>query len=198
MPHGPEEHLEHAEHTQHASHDPFDRRVAMTMAIVAAVLACVSMLSHREHTETLRLQNEANTHHTKANDQWNYSQAKKDRGVIYDVSGKMVGALGNNSTDSKDAHILAGDWVKMGEEYQKQAKEIQDKAREEEDKAKKLEEESHRAHHRADRYDLGELGVELALVLCSLAVLTKRAPFWYSGISFGILGACVAITGLFL
>jgi hypothetical protein len=45
---------------------------------------------------------------------------------------------------------------------------------------------------------LGELGVELALVLCSLAVLTKRAPFWYSGIGFGILGSCVAITGLFL
>jgi hypothetical protein len=110
----------------------------------------------------------------------------------------MVGALGNNSTDSKDAHILAGDWVKMGEDYQKQAKEIQEKAREEEDEAKKLEEESHRAHHRADRYDLGELGVELALVLCSLAVLTKRAPFWYSGIGFGILGSCVAITGLFL
>jgi hypothetical protein len=198
MPHGPEEHLEHAEHAQHAAHDPFDRRVAMTMAIVAAVLACVTMLSHREHTETLRLQNDANAHQTKANDQWNYSQAKKDRSVIYQVSGKMVGTLSNSASDSKDGQDLAGNWGKMAEDYRKQSEEIQEKARQEEHQAETLQEESHRAHHRADRYDLGELGVELALVLCSLAVLTKRPAFWYGGIGFGVLGACVATTGLFL
>jgi hypothetical protein len=198
MSHGPEEHLEHAEHAQHDAHDPFFRRVAMTMAIVAAVLACVTMLSHREHTATLRLQNEANAHQTKANDQWNYSQAKKDRGVLYQVAGKMVNALASSPSDSKDSQDLAGNWGKMAEDYRKQAEEIQEKAREEEKIAEELHEESHRAHRRADRYDLGELGVELALVLCSLAVLTKRPPFWYSGIGFGILGVVVAITGLFL
>src|SRR5256885_8525131 len=76
MSHGTEEHLEHAEHAQHPVQDPFYRQVAMTMAIVAAALACVTMLSHREHTETLRLQNEATIHHTQASDQWAYYQAK--------------------------------------------------------------------------------------------------------------------------
>ena len=38
--------------------------------------------------------------------------------------------------------------------------------------------------------------VEFALVLCSVAVLTKRKEFWYAGIGFGLLGVVVALTGL--
>ena len=38
--------------------------------------------------------------------------------------------------------------------------------------------------------------IELALVLCSVAVLTKRAPFWYSGIAIGLIGAAVGLSGL--
>src|SRR5947209_15239698 len=79
MGHGTDKHLEHAEHAQHAAHDPFDRRVAMSMAIVAAALAGVTLLSHRGHTETLRLATEANILHTKMSDQYNFYQAKNIR-----------------------------------------------------------------------------------------------------------------------
>ena len=50
----------------------------------------------------------------------------------------------------------------------------------------------------AGRFDLGELGIELALVFCSLAVLTKRLGFWYSGISVGLIGGVVALTAFLL
>src|SRR5260370_33987999 len=79
MSDGTEHHLEHAQHTQHAAHNPFDRGVAMTMAIIAAVLAGVTLVSHRGHTETLRLTSEATTFHTKASDEWNLYQAKNIR-----------------------------------------------------------------------------------------------------------------------
>ena len=59
-------------------------------------------------------------------------------------------------------------------------------------------EESRHNHHRADRFDLGELAVELALVLCSVAVLTKQSGFWYSGIVSGTIGAIIAATGFLL
>ena len=39
---------------------------------------------------------------------------------------------------------------------------------------------------------LAELGVELGLVLCSLAVLTKRPPFWYSGLTAAAVGVLLA------
>jgi hypothetical protein len=54
---------------------------------------------------------------------------------------------------------------------------------------------SHEAHARGDRYDLSELAVEFALVLCSVAVLSKLRGFWYTGIVFGMLGVAVALSG---
>jgi FtsZ-binding cell division protein ZapB len=204
--HGTEEHLEQAEHAQHAEHvaqDPFFRRVAMTMAIVAAVLACITMLSHREHTETLRLQNEATIHHTRATDQWAYYQAKKVREYNYDASAVILGAVASqapstNSADSKTLQATVDDWKKKVKKYEQEATKIQATAEALTDHAKELQQESEHAHHRADRYDLGELGVELALVLCSLAVLTKRTGFWYVGIAIGIIGSLVAASAMFL
>src|SRR5205085_4552009 len=94
-----EHHLEHVEHNQHAA-DPFNQQVAMTIAIVAAVLACTTLLSHRGHTETLRLQGEANRLqteadilHTRASDQWGFYQAKNIRSHEYQALGQMLGVL---------------------------------------------------------------------------------------------------------
>jgi hypothetical protein len=50
---------------------------------------------------------------------------------------------------------------------------------------------SEEAHHRGDRFDLSELAVELGLVLCSLAVLTKRPPFWYVGAASAAIGVVI-------
>src|SRR5262245_34574955 len=115
MSHGAEEHLEHAEHDRHAALDPFDRRVAMTIAIVAAVLACVTMMSHREHTETLRLQNEANICYTNANDQWNYSQAKKERAVQHDLSAELLKSISTSSIESSSAQEQIKSWKNEAE-----------------------------------------------------------------------------------
>jgi hypothetical protein len=144
------------------------------------------------------LQNEAIAHRTKASDQWNYYQSKKNRQYLYEGLDELPTVLSAASGDSETGQKIRENWITKIKKYRSESEEIQKDAKGEEREADKLEEQSHRAHHRADRYDLGELGVELALVLCSLAVLTKRAPFWYSGIGFGILGSCVAITGLFL
>src|SRR5690242_13805781 len=91
MGHTTPEHLEHAEHAQHHAHDPFARGVAVSMAIIAALLAVVTLLSHRGHTETVRLQAEANSiqtegahletmsnvKHTEWADHYAWYQAKK-------------------------------------------------------------------------------------------------------------------------
>jgi hypothetical protein len=180
-----EHHLEHAEHAQHTVHDPFNRRVAVTMAIVAAVLACVTLLSHRAHTETLRTQ-------SLASDEWNHYQAKKNRLYLYEALAEMerVEALDakKGTAAIEKAGLLASDWQGKVERYTKEADEIGEKA-------KGHEEQSHHSHEQADRFDLGELSVEIALVLCSVAVLTRLRGFWYSGVGFGLLGALVAASG---
>jgi len=203
MSHGTEEHLEHAEHAQHPVHDPFYRQVAMTMAIVAAVLACVTMLSHREHTETLRLQNEASIHQTEASDKWAHYQAKKNREYQYEIAEEMLASLadagkGPPSKDSSSASSKKENWNQKVARYKEETAEIRKDAEKDERDAGESQKKSHRAHDRADRFDLGELGVELSLVLCSLAVLTKRPRFWHVGIGIGILGAGVAASAFLL
>src|SRR5947208_15414175 len=128
MSHGTEEHLQRAEHAQHPVHDPFYRQVAMTMAIVAAVLGCVTMLSHREHTETLRLQNEATIHHTQASDQWAYYQAKKAREYSYDASGVILKPVATKSEDSKTLLATAEEWKQKTERYKQEAAQIEAEA----------------------------------------------------------------------
>jgi len=225
MAEGTEHHLEHAEHVQHAAHDPFDRRVAMTMAIVAAVLACVTMLSHRSHNETLRLQSDslgikneairfqsqANIFHTRASDQWSYFQAKKNREYLYDALAAAVDVTAKESSKSGAAQKVTTGWKAKAKRYESEAKQIEADARALDEEGKKAQkaadekleegaerlEDSHRAHHSASWFDYGELGIEMSLVLCSIALLTKRRSFWHSGMVIGAVGSLVASFGLF-
>jgi hypothetical protein len=198
MSQGTEQHLEHAEHARHAAHDPFDRRVAMTMAIIAAMLALVTMLSHREHNETLLHQAESNIFQTQANDQWNYFQVKKNRGYMDQAWVELVPLLAkdshNSDSETKSAQLV-NKYQGLVAKYKKESAEAKEQAEKLEEQAKKSKEASERAHHRADHFDYGELGVEVALVLCSIAVLTKNSRLWASGIVIGLIGFAAALWG---
>jgi hypothetical protein len=206
------ENIEHIEHTQHAAHDPFNRTVAMTMAIVAAALACVTMLSHREHNRTIQLlseasilNSEANSFQTQSADQWAYYQAKNIRRHNYQALKNLVAILANSPGTESDRQNAEQAWDKQLDEYKEElpkhkseAEALRKKADALEKEALAMRHESEEAHHRGDRFDLAELAVELALVLCSIAVLTKKAGFWYSGIACGLLGAIIAVSAFLL
>lgn len=186
----PSDHMEHFEHQQHAAHDPFDKRVAMTMAIVAASLACMTMLGHRAHHETLRYRIEAGDKRTQAANQWAYYQAKNIRRHDYRRDKVFLTILPKLNDDKAVAALQRAekDWQKQLDDYEVELPQHKATAEKLEAEANGFEEHSKHTHHLADGLDLSELGVELSLVLCSLAVLTKRRPFWYVGILSGALG----------
>jgi hypothetical protein len=210
MEHSPEQHIEHAEHAQHAAQNPFDRRVTMSIAIVAAILACITMLGHRAHNATLLLQGEAiqlqtkaGIRHSEESNKWNYYQANKFRSHMYqsnqDLLKEVNTALGKQNASSPAVKR----WQRQIDKYESRLPEEKKKAEAIEQEVQRLQEEaseklaqSHHAHLRSDRFDYGELFVELALVLCSIAVLTKRAGFWYVGLVCCLAGTLVAITGV--
>jgi ribosomal protein S9 len=193
------DHLEHIEHAQHASHaGGFDRRVAVTMAIVAAMLAAVTMLSHRAHNDTLRLQTEANILHTRATDEWGYYQAKNIRRQVYQADIDLIGVLAKDPGAEAQRDSVRSAWSKHIAKYDQELAEQKLKAEQLVKDAEQKMEESQHAHHHADRFDFAELGVELGLVLCSLAVLTKRLPFWYSGMVSALIGVAIAATAFFV
>ena len=80
------------------------------------------MLSHRAHTETLSLQEEANSlrtqaniYHTRASDQWAFYQAKNIRSVEYQGFLGLLKVLPKPSGgDDRKSAELAQEWSREG------------------------------------------------------------------------------------
>lgn len=215
------EHIEHAEHAEHA-HNPFDKRVAVSVAIVAAVLAGISMLGHRKHNEVLQLQGDANRltteasiiqtkaniDHTHATDQWGFYQAKNIRQQMYTANLGLLDVMTRDPAKGKEADALRTQMKGQVDKYKQELPGMMDEARhmtedgekKQKDALKKQEEaklkldDSHHAHHQADRLDYGHLGAELGIVLCSLALLTKKKVFWLAGIASTLLALALVVS----
>src|SRR5713101_138297 len=167
----PEFHELH-EHAEHGAHDPTMAPVSLTMAVLAVGLAIVSLLGHRVHTEEMLLQ-------TQVSDKWAYYQAKNIRmhedEVMTDLAAVMV------ATDTQKAAQVRDKYKTEADRYRSDKNEIEAEAR-------KLEHETALASRHADRLDLSEVFLEVALVVTSITLLSGRRIFWYSGIVFSALG----------
>ena len=178
----PEEVQELREHAEEGGHDPTLAPVTVTMAILAVLVAAVSLLGHRAHTEVLLFQN-------RASDQWAYYQAKSIREHSYEVF------LDELSVLSVKDPAQAG---KIQEKYSKEMERYRDELKEIQAEANKAEEERDGERRRANRFDLGEVLLEAALVIASITLLTRKRFFWALGMLFGAIGIVVAATGFFV
>jgi phosphate uptake regulator len=170
------------EHADHAKHDPSLVPVTFTMALLAVFVAAVSLLGHRTHTHELLLQN-------KATDQWAYFQAKNMRRHSYEVFADLLSV-----SETKDPRLAA----QLMEKYKSEAERYRGEQKEIEAEARHLEQEVDTARREADRFDLGEVLLEAALVICSITLLTSRRIFWMIGVITGITGVVVALTGFWV
>jgi len=153
--------------------------VSLTMAILAVLVATVSLLGHRAHTEEILMQ-------TRATDQWAYYQAKNMRRNNLEALDDVLTALQN--TKAERAEEVRKHFHEEIEKYRDQQKDIQTEAR-------TMEAEVQRASHRADRFDLGEVFLEIALVVTSITLLTDKRAYWYFGIVLAIVGLVAASSG---
>jgi hypothetical protein len=177
-----EEFQEMKEHAEHSAHDPSLIPVTFTMAVLAVVLAATTLLGHRAHTEELLFQ-------SKATDQWAYYQAKNIRVHTYELFLDLlsVSAL----KDPVEADKVKAKYTQDLERSQEQLKEIEKEAR-------SLESEVAGEQRRANRFDLGEVCLEAAIVIVSLTLLTRRREFWLSGILMGVAGVGITLTGFLI
>jgi hypothetical protein len=170
------------EHAEHAKHDPTLAPVSLTMAILAVLVAIVSLLGHRAATEAVLNQ-------AKASDQWAYYQAKSIRGHEDKLFANLTAI-----TPASNTEALA----KIREDYLQEADRYKDEQKEIESEARKLEQEVVLEQKRADRFDLGEVFLEIALVITSITLLSGRRMFWHVGLVMGAIGLVLAITGFFV
>lgn len=177
-----EEIKELQEHAEEGAHDPKMKPVTITMAILAVLIAVVSLMGHREHTEELLTQDEIT-------DQWAHYQAKSIRKHADLLFLDQITLF--NPPESSLTEKAKEKYSQEAERYGKQQSEIEEKTR-------TLEHEIVLHRRRANRFDLGEVLLESAIVITSITLLTRQTLFWVLGLLFGTLGLLVAISGFFI
>ena len=158
------------------------RPVAFTMSVLAVLVAVTTVLGHRTHTEAVLTQN-------KATDQWNLYQAKKIRSSDTALMSDLLSVV--TIADSEAAK-------KIAKNYKDHQDKWVDDLKQEQEKAEALESKVEQAEARADRFDLGEALLEIALVVSSITLLTRNRVYWLLGMVFGLLGILSAVRVLFL
>jgi uncharacterized membrane protein len=156
------------------------RHVSLAISILAVFVAMVTVLGHRTHTEAVLMQ-------TRAADQWNLYQAKKIRQGQIDVAEDLLSLQPGPSSAAAQAKLA---------EYNAHLQKWNHELADEQEKAQDLEHEVDRAERRADRYDLGEALLEIAVVLSSITLLTRQHSYFIFGLVIGITGLIAAISAL--
>ena len=164
------------EQAERAREHPDLAPITLTMAVLAVLVATVSLLGHRTHTEEIILQN-------KVTDQWAYYQAKNIRRHTDELFADLTTVVA-----SKDAEAVA----KLHEKYRAEADRYRDEQKELDTKARELEKEDELTRRKGDRFDLGEVFLEIALVITSITLLSGRRLFWHLGLLMATAGVLIA------
>ncbi len=164
------------EHAEHAREHPDLVPITLTMAVLAVLVAAVSLLGHRTHTEEIILQN-------KVTDQWAYYQAKNIRRHTDELFADLTTVMA-----TKDSEAAA----KLQEKYRGEADRYKDEQKEIDKEARVTENETEHTRRKADRFDLGEVFLEIALVITSITLLSGRRVFWHVGMLMAAAGILLA------
>jgi hypothetical protein len=163
--------------------DPFDKRVALTIAILAICLSFIGNLGDNSKTSAILKTSEAS-------DQWNFFQAKSTKALLAAMHGDMIMRL---STDERaaDARNRAAQLGKDAQRYDVEKAEIK----------KEADSLTAQARHFSainDRCDQAALLLQIAVVICSVAILGQSHKFWWAGMLLGTAGIVVGVTAFLL
>lgn len=125
----------------------------------------------------------------KATDQWNFYQAKKIRSNDTALAADLLSVV---TIADKDAA------KKIAKGYADHQAKWTDDLKEAQAQAEALEVKVEKAEARADRYDLGEVLLEIGLVITSITLLTRKRAYWFAGLGFSAAGIAASVLGLML
>jgi hypothetical protein len=156
------------------------KNISLGISILAVLVAMVTVLGHRTHTEAVLMQ-------SRAGDQWNEYQAKKIRMDHLSVNVDLLALQPSN-----DPAAVAA----KSKEYQAHIEKWKTDLAEEQEKARDFEKEVAHAEAKAAHYDLGEALLQIAVVLCSITLFTRKRAYFLLGLSLGVAGIAVAVSAL--
>ena len=156
--------------------------ISLAISILAVLVAMVTVLGHRTHTEAVLSQG-------RATDQWNMYQAKKIRSDQVAVATDLLSLQPSANSAAVEKKL---------EDYRSHQEKWKDDLTDEQTKAREYEAEVHVAEAKASRFDLGEALLQIAVVLCSITLFTRRRLYFFLGLALGVAGLLCAATTLLI
>ena len=158
--------------------NPFDKKVALTIAILAVMLSFVENLGDNAKTDAILKTSEASN-------QWGYYQAKSIKAQIAGMHAGLLHTLGGSTAAegaAKEVASLKADALRYDQEKSGIKKE-----------AEALTAGATQKSSINDRCDESALMLQIAVVICSVAILSHWRPFWFIGLALGAGGAVVGL-----
>jgi hypothetical protein len=169
------------EHTPHG--DPWAKRVALLVSVLAAVLALAGIGEKSSQNAYL-------TDHVALSDTWAFYQAKNVRSVVRTSEANVMASQPN----AQDPKVAAA--INDARQY---AAQMRDDPKGGEGmkqlvvKAKDMEAERDEAFHRYHHYEIAVGGLEIAIVLASVSVVTGMRALTYAA---AVAGSTAAVWSL--
>ena len=172
------------------ANDEFGKKVAITIAMLAVTLAVISSKSDNAKTDAILKTNEASG-------QWGYYQAKSLKQNLCETEGRLLTLLPSPA----DLNQLNPDPEARKKAIAKAEAEAKRYAEEKEEVKREAEKLVAAAEHNSkinDRCDHAALGLQIGIVICSVAILSKWRLFWFIGIVLGIIGGAIGVTAFLM
>ena len=169
------------------ANDPFEKRVAVTIACLAVALAVIGNKGDNAKTDAIIRTNEA------AN-KWGHYQAKSIKSNIASAQRELLSLLApSNSGDAevakKNDQMRADVEARIAKKTAEYEKEMPGLMKEAED----LQKDAERGSKINDRCDQASLALQIAIVIASVAILSRMRAFWIISIVLGLAGAVIGV-----
>jgi hypothetical protein len=156
--------IEHAKEGIEEAHHHGDSRARRTAVLIAVLAAALALADMGEKGA----QNQYLTHHIALSDDWGFFQAKNMRATVRAAEATVLESLPSDPAK--------GDGMKQLAERAEAQAEMRD-----------------HAFHRYHQYEIVVGGLQIAIVLASVSVVTRVVALAYAG---GLLGAVAGAYGL--
>jgi hypothetical protein len=152
--------------------------ISLAISILAVLVAMVTVLGHRSHTRAVLMQ-------ARSGDQWNLYEAKKIREdsllVVIDQM-SLAPTIDAKATAAKLA------------EYRAHIAKWNEDLKQEQELAEVYHAGVEKAESQAEHFDLGEALLQIAVVLSSITLFTRRRSYFIGGLALGVAGVIIAGT----
>jgi hypothetical protein len=179
--HETHETLERHEHLAHGETDHHGRRTALLIGILAAALALCDMGERSSQNAYL-------AHHIGASNEYAFYQARQTRALVLSQSAVMLDALPASPEVAKAAAAARAEAARLTEDSDRGNGQRQIQARATAESAAR-----DIALHRYEWYEIVTSGLQIAIVLASVSVVTRLRAIAYLSAGLGLAAVALAI-----